>query len=60
MPTKIFSKTKNVYIDHEKIEKKIQRNLGTPPVPGLKVFFRVKIVIENTLGPGTGGVLGFL
>ena len=29
------------------------------PVPGLKVFFRVQIVVKMTLGPGTGPVPGF-
>ena len=59
-PPKIFSKTKNIYIDHEKkMYKKIQKKPGTAPVPGLKVFFRVKIVVKNTLGPGTGSVPGF-
>ena len=28
--------------------KKIKKKTGTPPVPGPKVIFRVKIVLENT------------
>ena len=43
----------------KKMKKKIQTNLGTPPVPRLKVFFRVKIVVKNNLGPGIGSVPGF-
>ena len=39
--------------------KKNSKNPGTVPVPGLKVIFRVKIVVKNTLDPGTGGVPGF-
>ena len=34
-------------MDHEKNVKKNKKNPGTPPVPGLKVFYRVKIVVEN-------------
>ena len=40
-PPKFFSKTKNKHIDHDKNVKKIQKNPGTAPVPGLKVFFWV-------------------
>ena len=58
-PPKFFSKTKNIHIDHEKNVKKIQKNPGTAAVPGLKVFSRVKIVVKNTLGLGTGAVPGF-
>ena len=31
----------------KKMQKKIQKNPGTVPVPGLKVFFRVKLVVKN-------------
>ena len=48
-----------MYIDHEKNVKKIQKNSGNAQVPGLEVFFRVKIVVKNTLGPGTGALPGF-
>ena len=51
-PPKFFSKKKNIHIDHEKNVKKIQKKTGTGPVTGLKVFFRVKIVVvvvKNTL-----------
>ena len=48
-PQNFFSKLKNIYIDHEKNVKKIQKNPGTAPVPGLKVFFRVKIVVSGFL-----------
>ena len=54
-----FFKTKKLHIDHEKNVKKIQKNSGMGPVPGLKVFFRVQIVVKMTLGPGTGPVPGF-
>ena len=53
------TKTKNIHIDHEKNVKKIQKKPCTTPVPGLEVFSRVKIVVKNTLGPGTGVVPGF-
>ena len=53
---KFFSKTKNIHIDHEKNVKKFKK---TVPVPGLKEFFREKIVVKYTLGPGTGAVPGF-
>ena len=43
----------------KKMKKKIQTNLGTPLVPRLKVFVRVKIVVKNNLGPGIGSVPGF-
>ena len=43
----------------KKMQKKIQKTLDTVPVPGLKVFFRVEIVVKNTLGPGTGTVPRF-
>ena len=46
-------------MDNEKNAKKNQKNPCTVPVPGLKVFFRVKIVVKNTLSPGTGTVPGF-
>ena len=42
----------------KKMQKKIQKTLDTVPVPGLKVFFRVEIVVKNTLGPGTRTVPG--
>ena len=58
-PPKFFSKKKNIHIDHEKNVKKIQKKTGTGPVTGLKVFFRVKIVVKNTLSPGTGTLPGF-
>ena len=51
-PPKFFSKTKNIHIDHEKNVKKNSKKTGTGPVTGLKVFFRVKIVVvvvKNTL-----------
>ena len=32
-------------MDYEKNAKKIKKKPGTDPVPGLKVFFRVKIVV---------------
>ena len=54
-----FSKLKIIHLDHEENVKKIKKNPGTAPVPGLKVFFEVKIVVKNTLGPGTGAVPGF-
>ena len=44
LSTKIFFKNKKyiyMYIDHEENVKKIQKNPGTAPVPGLKVFFWV-------------------
>ena len=40
----------------KKMQKKFKKKPGTAPVPGFKVFFRVKIVVKNTLGPGTGTV----
>ena len=58
-PPKFFSRTKNIHKDHEKKAKKNQKNPGTAPVPGLKVFFEVRIVVKNTLGLGTGAVPGF-
>ena len=36
-PPIFFSKTKNICIEHEKNVKKIQKNPGTGPVPGLKM-----------------------
>ena len=51
-PPKFFSKTKNMHIDHKKNVKKIQKNPDRGPVPGLKVFCRVKKVLRNTLGLG--------
>ena len=54
-----FFKTKKLHIDHEKNVKKIQKNSGNAQVPGLEVFFRVKIVVKNTLGLGTGALPGF-
>ena len=42
-------------MDNEKNAKKP----GTVPVPGLKAFFRVKIVVKNSLGPGTMTMPGF-
>ena len=47
-----------MHIDKENNAKKNQKNPGTVPVPGLKEFFRSKIVVKNTLGPGTGTVPG--
>ena len=38
-PTKFFSKTKNICIDHEKNVKEIQKNPVMGPVPGPKVIF---------------------
>ena len=40
------------------IQTKSQKNPGTPGAWALS-FFRVKITVKNTLGPGTGGVPGF-
>ena len=48
-----------MHIDKENNAKKIQKNPSTVPVPGLKEFFRSKIVVKNTLGPGTGTVPRF-
>ena len=58
-PPKFFSKLKNIHIDHEKKSKKIQKNPGNVPVPGLKVFFTTIFTLKNTLSPGTGTVQGF-
>ena len=41
------------------MQKKIQKNPGTVPVPGLKVFFTTIFTLKNTLSPGTGAVPGF-
>ena len=54
LSTRIFLKTKKYTYRPWKKCKKIQKNPGNVQVPGLKVFFRVKIVVKNTLGPGTG------
>ena len=58
-PTKFFSKTKNIHIDHEKKAKKIQKNPGTAPVPGPKMFFTAIFTLKNTLSPGTWTLPGF-
>ena len=55
-----FLISKYTYGQLKKMKKEIQKTPDTPPVPGLKVYYRVKIVVKNTLGLGTGGVPGFL
>ena len=40
-PPNFFSKLKIIHLDHEENVKKIKKNPGTAPVPGLKVFFWV-------------------
>ena len=47
--TKFFFKTKKYTYRPWKKCKKIQKKPGTGPVPGLKVFFRVKIVVPGFL-----------
>ena len=46
-PRNFLLKSQNIHMDKEKIAKKIQKNPGTPQVPGLKIFFRVKIVVNK-------------
>ena len=58
-PPNFFLKSQNMHMDNEKMQKKFKKNPGTVPVPGLNAFFRVNVVVKNTLGPGTGTVPGF-
>ena len=43
----------------KKMQKQIEKNSGTVPVPGPKVFFTTIFALKRTLSPGTGTVPGF-
>ena len=45
LSTNFFFRYQSILMDYEKNAKKIKKKPGTDPVPGLKVFFRVKILV---------------
>ena len=59
LPTKFFFNLKIYILTMKKMQKKIQKNPGTVPVPGPKVFFTTIFTLKITLSPGTGTVPGF-